>query len=85
MAQIRRERIIRDVGAESKRQNRQRKTIVDRLGRFQEALAIARDHGLLAGGRTEVLRGRMPKALVEEAKARSGDPKLHITPASSRC
>ncbi len=65
-------KIIRDVGAESTRQKKQRKTIADRLGRFQEALAIARDHGLLAGGRTEVLRGRMPKALVEEAKARSG-------------
>jgi hypothetical protein len=41
-------------------------------GRFEEALTIARQSGLLEGARTRILRGRMPKALVERAKARSG-------------
>ena len=41
-------------------------------GRFQEALAIAEQSGLLGGAKTEVLRGRMPRALVQKAKARSG-------------
>ena len=40
--------------------------------RIQEALTIAQDSGLLRGAKTEVLRGRMPKALVRKAKAASG-------------
>jgi hypothetical protein len=41
-------------------------------GRFQEVLTIAKEKGLLKGARTELVRGRMPKALVARAKARSG-------------
>ena len=41
-------------------------------GRFADALAIARETGLLEGGRTTLVRGRMPGALVAKAKARSG-------------
>lgn len=40
--------------------------------RFAEALDIARETGLLEGGRTTLVRGRMPGALVAKAKARSG-------------
>jgi hypothetical protein len=35
-------------------------------------LAIASEIGLLKGTRTKVVRGRMPEALVEKAKARTG-------------
>ena len=48
-----------------------RKKIV-RPGRLQEALTIAQQSGLLRGVKTEVVRGRMPKALVRKAKAASG-------------
>ncbi len=41
-------------------------------GRFRDALTIAQQAGLLRGARTEIVRGRMPKALVQKAKARSG-------------
>jgi hypothetical protein len=43
-----------------------------RLRRLQETLAIAQQAGLLRGAKTEVVRGRMPKALVRRAKAVSG-------------
>jgi hypothetical protein len=41
-------------------------------GKFRDMLAIAEQNGLLRGGRTKVLRGRMPEALVARAKARTG-------------
>jgi hypothetical protein len=40
--------------------------------RFQEALTIAQQAGLLRGAKTQIVRGRMPEALVRKAKARSG-------------
>jgi hypothetical protein len=40
--------------------------------RFRDALTIAEETGLLKGARTELVRGRMPKALVSKAKARTG-------------
>ena len=40
--------------------------------RFDEALAIAGQQGLLSGGRTLTLRGRMPSLLVEQAKKKTG-------------
>ena len=43
-----------------------------RSDRFHEALTIAEHTGLLRGTKTEVVRGRMPKALVQKAKAVSG-------------
>ena len=41
-------------------------------GRLNEVLTVAKEHGLLSGTRTRVLRGRMPAGLVEQAKRRSG-------------
>jgi hypothetical protein len=43
-----------------------------RSDRFHDALTIARQAGLMRGTKTEVVRGRMPKALVRKAKATSG-------------
>jgi len=40
--------------------------------KFHEVLMIAEREGLLRGERTKVLRGRMPEALVSEAKKRTG-------------
>jgi hypothetical protein len=38
----------------------------------QSVLSFAERQGLLRGGRTQVVRGRMPEALVSSAKARTG-------------
>jgi hypothetical protein len=40
--------------------------------RFRDAISIAESRGLLEGGRTVTLRGRMPAALVREAKRKTG-------------
>jgi len=40
--------------------------------RLKHILVIAQDAGLLKGARTRVVRGRMPEALVNKAKARTG-------------
>ena len=40
--------------------------------RLGDALSIAEQQGLLSGGRTLVVRGRMPSLLVEHAKKKSG-------------
>jgi hypothetical protein len=40
--------------------------------RIDDALAIARQQGLLSGGRTLTVRGRMPSLLVEQAKKKTG-------------
>ena len=40
--------------------------------KFHDVLRIAEREGLLRGKRTKVLRGRMPEALVSEAKKRTG-------------
>jgi hypothetical protein len=40
--------------------------------KFRDALAMAEQEGLLRGGRTRIIRGRMPEALVSEAKKRAG-------------
>jgi hypothetical protein len=40
--------------------------------KFHDVLVIAEREGLLRGVRTKVLRGRMPEALVSEAKKRTG-------------
>ena len=39
---------------------------------FNEVLVMAEREGLLDGGRTQVVRGRMPEALVTQAKKRTG-------------
>lgn len=41
-------------------------------GRLRDVLAIAQESGLFRGTRTKVVRGRMPEALVNKAKARTG-------------
>jgi hypothetical protein len=40
--------------------------------KFKELLVMAERDGLLSGGRTQVVRGRMPEALVAQAKKRTG-------------
>lgn len=41
-------------------------------GRIRDAISIAEGKGLFDGGRTLVVRGRMPAALVAQAKQRTG-------------
>ncbi len=41
-------------------------------GRLSDAVSIAAEQGLLRGGRTLTVRGRMPSLLVEQAKKKSG-------------
>lgn len=43
-----------------------------RTGRLHEVMTIAEKEGLLAGERTQIVRGRMPRALVARAKSRTG-------------
>lgn len=43
-----------------------------RLSGVQDSLEIAKERGLLEGGRTQMIRGRMPASLVAEAKRNSG-------------
>ncbi|MFZ1009756.1 MAG: hypothetical protein WAN65_23155 [Candidatus Sulfotelmatobacter sp.] len=52
----------------------QEKTRLDSRGssRLREILVIAEQEGLLRGERTQVVRGRMPEALVARAKKRTG-------------
>jgi hypothetical protein len=43
-----------------------------RSRRLDDALSIAQQQGLLSGGRTLTVRGRMPSLLVEQAKKKTG-------------
>jgi hypothetical protein len=43
-----------------------------RRSKFKEVLVMAEREGLLTGGRTQIVRGRMPEALVSQAKKRTG-------------
>ncbi len=43
-----------------------------RVSSLRGALSIAEEKGLLKGGRTLMIRGRMPEALVAQAKRRTG-------------
>jgi hypothetical protein len=53
--------------------NRERSRRSDfRQSKFREVLVMAEREGLLDGGRTQVVRGRMPEALVSQAKKRTG-------------
>ena len=40
--------------------------------RIGDALSIAEEQGLLSGGRTLTIRGRMPSLLVEQARKKTG-------------
>ena len=44
----------------------------DSSRKFHDVLMIAQREGLLRGERTKIVRGRMPEALVSEAKKRTG-------------
>lgn len=57
-----------------------------RSDRFEEVLSIAEQQGLLSGSRTLTVRGRMPSALVAQAKKKTGilsDSKLIETALAS--
>ena len=41
-------------------------------GKLREVMVIAEEQGLLRGARNQLVRGRMPKALVAQAKKRTG-------------
>ena len=43
-----------------------------RSGRLREVMTIAEQEGLLSGERNQIIRGRMPRALVARAKNRTG-------------
>jgi hypothetical protein len=43
-----------------------------RSSKLREVMAIAEKEGLLRGERTQVVQGRMPRALVVRAKKRTG-------------
>jgi hypothetical protein len=47
-------------------------TSISGPGKLREEIVIAEDQGLLPGERNQVVRGRMPKALVAQAKERTG-------------
>jgi hypothetical protein len=51
---------------------RRKPTGITRLGKLHELMLIAEKDGLLQGKRTTVTGGRMPIALVEQAKKRTG-------------
>jgi hypothetical protein len=51
---------------------RKRRRSTFRSDKFKEVLAMAEREGLLAGSRTQIVRGRMPEALVAQAKKRTG-------------
>ncbi len=55
------------------RSSREGKHLAFRSSRkLREIMAIAQKEGLLEGERTQVVRGRMPEALVRRAKKRTG-------------
>ena len=43
-----------------------------RSSKLREVMVIAESQGLLSGERNQIVRGRMPEALVERAKERTG-------------
>jgi hypothetical protein len=72
MALVRKEKEVAGVGELVDSPRRVRSAMHQPSGRFREALTIAEQTGLLNGARTELVCGRMPKALVARAKARTG-------------
>jgi len=47
-------------------------TSISGSGKLREVMVIAKEQGLLRGERNQVVRGRMPRALVAQAKKRTG-------------
>jgi len=52
--------------------SRQKAAVSVKSSRLKGVLLIANEAGLLKGARTKIVRGRMPQALVDKAKARTG-------------
>jgi hypothetical protein len=59
-------------GASAAGTSSHRGTLQVRSERLKDILVIANKAGLFKGTRTKVVRGRMPEALVNKAKARTG-------------
>ena len=59
------------IGLQLSRSSKQSKP-VGSSRRFDDALSIAEQQGLLSGARTLTVRGRMPSLLVEQAKKKAG-------------
>jgi hypothetical protein len=58
--------------ARSANTKRQKPSGIGEPGKLHEAMIIAEEQGLLRGERTQIVRGRMPRALVSRAKKRTG-------------
>jgi hypothetical protein len=58
--------------ASAARQGSRKKPKLSAKGRVADLVRIAAEHGLLRRGKTIVIRGRMPPALIARAKARTG-------------
>jgi hypothetical protein len=59
-------------GALSVASRRRKDAGMSRSTKLREVMVIAEEQGLLRGDRTQVVRGRMPEALVARAKKRTG-------------
>jgi hypothetical protein len=59
-------------GAQSSTSRTGKSTSISGPGKLREVMVIAEEQGLLRGERNQVVRGRMPKALVAQAKKRTG-------------
>lgn len=59
-------------GVQSRSPREGKHLAVRRSRKLREIMAIAQKEGLLEGERTQVVRGRMPEALVRRAKKRTG-------------
>lgn len=59
-------------GTAPSRSRRRGRLSSPRSNRLREVMSIAEQEGLLGGERTQVVRGRMPRALVARAKNRTG-------------
>jgi hypothetical protein len=58
------------IGVQTPRSSKRSKSATG--GRLDDALLFAKQQGLLSGGRTLTVRGRMPSLLVEQAKRKTG-------------
>jgi hypothetical protein len=59
-------------GSSTKRKLAGKSRVRAKEGRVADLIRVATEHGLLRQGKTIVIRGRMPPALVARAKARTG-------------
>jgi hypothetical protein len=63
--------MAQEVGFQISRSSKRAKPAAS-SNRFSDALSIAGQQGLLSGGRTLTVRGRMPSLLVQQAKKKTG-------------